>query len=126
MKFNNEFLAESVDSIDAAIFTGDCMFDADDRKEFRRFLERWDKATEDDKWVKPEEKPPRKEKIFNSSNVEKIMWDDNNLYVHFTNLSVYKYSDVPENVSIKASNAKSIGSFLNREVKGTYSYKRIK
>ena len=66
-----------------------------------------------------------KEKILKASNVYKIRWDKNNLFVHFNNGGVYHYKEVPEKVSIGMSGALSPGSFLNREIKGNYRYEKI-
>ena len=66
-----------------------------------------------------------KEKILETSNVEKIRWDKNNLFIHFNNGNVYQYFDVPEKVSVEMGNAESPGSFLYQEIKGKYRYSRI-
>lgn len=120
MDFKNKYLAEAVDNIDAAIFTGDCMFDAGDRKEFRRFLEKWDKATVDEEWEKP-----LNEKILDASNIHKIEWDESNLIVHFNNGGKYQYLDIPSEVSVGLGNAESPGSYLHLEIKGKYRFSRI-
>lgn len=39
----HKFIEKEVDSIDAAVFTGDIFLDDDERAEFRRYLERWEK-----------------------------------------------------------------------------------
>jgi len=69
--------------------------------------------------------PKLKEKILNASNVHKIEWDDNNLIVQFNNGGRYQYLDIPAEISIGMSEAKSPGSYLNREIKGKYRYTRI-
>lgn len=69
--------------------------------------------------------PEIKEKILETSNIYKIRWDENNLFIHFNNESVYQYFDVPEKVSIEMGNAESPGSFLHHEIKGQYRYSRI-
>ena len=66
-----------------------------------------------------------KEKILKASNVYKIRWDENNLFVHFNNGGVYQYLDIPEKLSIGMSEAESPGAFLSREIKGNYRYARI-
>lgn len=80
-------------------------------------------ATQSDQELLPEN--PRNEKIIKSSNIYKIEWDENNLWVHYNNESVYQYKDVPENVSIKMGEAESAGSFLHQNIKGKYRYERI-
>lgn len=66
-----------------------------------------------------------KEKILKASNVYKIRWDENNLFVHFNNGGVYQYKDIPEKVSIGLGEAESPGSFLHREIKGNYTYEKV-
>ena len=66
-----------------------------------------------------------KEKILKASNVYKIRWNENNLFVHFNNGGVYQYKDIPEKVSIGMSEASSPGYFLNHEIKGNYRYEKI-
>ena len=66
-----------------------------------------------------------KEKILKASNVYKIRWDENNLYIHFNNGRVYQYFDIPENISVGLGEALSPGSFLNHEIKGNYRYARF-
>ena len=119
MNFNNKHLAEAVDHVDACIFTGDCMFDSEDRKEFREFLVRWEKATVDEKWQKP-----LNEKVLNASNIQKIEWDESNLIIYFQDAK-YQYFDIPEKISIELGNAESPGSYLHRKIKGNYRYARI-
>ena len=59
-----------------------------------------------------------------SSNVEAIGYDDNSqeLHVQFLSGGCYIYFDVPRDVFDYLLNAPSKGSFLNREIKGVYSY----
>ena len=66
-----------------------------------------------------------KEKILKASNVYKIRWDENNLFVHFNNGGVYQYKDIPEKISVGMSEAESPGSFLHTEIKGNYLYEKI-
>lgn len=66
-----------------------------------------------------------KEKIIKSSNIFKIQWDENNLWIYFNNESVYQYKDIPESVSIAVGEAPSAGSYLHRNVKGKYHYERV-
>jgi len=69
--------------------------------------------------------PKLKEKILKASNVYKIRWDENNLFVHFNNGGVYQYKDIPESVSIGMSEAESPGSYLHLEIKGKYRYEKV-
>ena len=75
--------------------------------------------------VEEDKKPEVKEKILKTSNINKIRWDENNLFIHFNNEAVYQYFDVPEKVSIGVGEANSPGSYVNREIKGNYRYERI-
>ncbi len=122
MNFKNKHLAEAVDHIDAAIYSGGSMYDPDDRKELRKFLERWGEAITDDKWII--EGPTLKEKILNASNIHKIEWDKTNLIIHFKN-AVYQYFDIPEKISVELGNAESPGAYLHRNIKGNYRYEKI-
>ena len=38
-----KYLEDQLDAIDASVFSGDEFFDAENRKEFRRLIERWEK-----------------------------------------------------------------------------------
>ena len=38
-----KYLEDQLDAIDASVFSGDAFLDADNRKEFRRLMERWEK-----------------------------------------------------------------------------------
>ena len=63
------------------------------------------------------------EMIFvDSSNIEAIGYDGDTqeLHVQFLSGACYIYNDVPAAVFEDLMNAPSKGSFLNREVKGTY------
>ena len=55
-----------------------------------------------------------------SSNIESIGYDSNSkiLEVEFTNMSVYRYYEVPEDVYEELMAAESKGSYLHREIKG--------
>jgi len=41
-----KYLDDQLDAIDASVFSGDAFFDAENRKEFRRRMERWEKVAE--------------------------------------------------------------------------------
>lgn len=62
-----------------------------------------------------------------SSNVESIGYNDRDqtLYVQFLSGSLYIYKNVPSFEFENLRNAPSIGSYLNRNIKGAYSYERI-
>ena len=59
-----------------------------------------------------------------SSNIEAIGYDEDSeeLYVQFLSGGCYIYHKVPSYVFGEMMNAPSKGSFLNREIKGIYSY----
>lgn len=61
-----------------------------------------------------------------SSNLEQVGYDTaaSELYVVFKDGSGYIYSGVPEHVFEQLLEAPSKGSFLNREVKNKYDYRR--
>jgi len=62
-----------------------------------------------------------------SSNIEAIRYDADNqeLYVQFLSGGTYSYHNVPEEIFTQLSEAPSKGSFLNREIKGTYEYSKL-
>jgi len=47
------------------------------------------------------------------------------LRVHFLSGAIYDYIDVPEEVYLQMKSAKSKGIFLNRKIKGKYSFDKI-
>jgi len=62
-----------------------------------------------------------------SSNVEGIAYDDNSqtLFVKFLNTNVYAYKNVPKFEFDNLLIAPSVGSYLNRNIKGNYPYERV-
>ncbi|GBU25375.1 hypothetical protein R83H12_02018 [Fibrobacteria bacterium R8-3-H12] len=62
-----------------------------------------------------------------SSNVREIGYDEVNktLYVKFLSNSLYVYNGVPIDKFDGLKNASSVGSYLHRNIKDRYSYKRI-
>lgn len=63
-----------------------------------------------------------------SSNVDSIGYDEQTqtLEVEFLSGWLYHYYDVEQSVYEMFMNAPSKGRFLNSEIKGKYSYKRIR
>lgn len=59
-----------------------------------------------------------------SSNIEQIGYnaDEMELHVVFDDGGHYVYAPVPEGVFDELLNAPSKGSYINREVKGTYEF----
>lgn len=59
-----------------------------------------------------------------SSNIESIGYDDDaqELHVQFLSGGYYIYHQVPRQIYEDLMSAPSIGSFLNREVKGVYQF----
>ena len=62
-----------------------------------------------------------------SSNVESIGYDPETqiLHVKFIGGSLYQYLNVPQIEYDQLINAPSIGSYLNRNIKGLYAYQKI-
>ncbi len=62
-----------------------------------------------------------------SSNVEKIGYEESTqtLRVRFLNGSEYDYKNVPIMEFEQLKNAQSVGSYLNRNIKGNYAYERV-
>jgi len=63
-----------------------------------------------------------------SSNVAKVGYDkaEKELHVEFKNGSLYRYILVPKTVHEDMMKAESVGKFLNTNIKGNYSYERIR
>lgn len=62
-----------------------------------------------------------------SSNVDSIGYhpDTQTLRVRFNNGSVYEYMNVPPMEFEQLRTAPSVGSYLNRNVKGNYPYQKV-
>ncbi len=62
-----------------------------------------------------------------SSNIEAVCYLEGSreLQVRFINGSTYSYSDVPQEIYEELINAPSKGSYLNRMIKGIYSYQKL-
>lgn len=61
----------------------------------------------------------------NSSNICSIGYENNTLYVRFNSGSTYAYFNVPETIYRGLMSASSHGSYLARNVKGIYAYRKI-
>ncbi len=62
-----------------------------------------------------------------SSNVESIGYDEGTqtLRVRFLNGSEYDYKNVPVMEFEQLKNAQSVGSYMNRNIKGSYAYEKV-
>ena len=62
-----------------------------------------------------------------SSMVQSVSYDSDTqtMIITFNNGKSYAYADVPEDVAGDLSNAASVGEFMNSEIKGRYSYRRL-
>ena len=62
-----------------------------------------------------------------SSNVESIGYDESTqtLRVRFLSGTTYDYKNVSTMEFAQLKNAQSIGSYLNRNIKGTYADERV-
>jgi len=62
-----------------------------------------------------------------SSNIDEIGYqeDEQTVCVRFLNGSLYVYSDVSQHEYERLSVAPSVGSYLNKNFKNVYAYKRI-
>ena len=62
-----------------------------------------------------------------SSMVSSISYDSDSqtMIVTFNTGKSYAYSGVPEEVATDAANAASVGEYMNSEIKGRYSYRRL-
>lgn len=59
-----------------------------------------------------------------SSNIKSVGHDPktNTLAVEFNNGSLYHYHDIPKTVHQELMSAKSVGSHLNKNIRGSYKY----
>lgn len=64
-------------------------------------------------------------KEVNSSNISKIGYEDDTLYVEYKSGTQYKYKGFPKNLYESFLEAESKGRFMNAEVKGKYEYERV-
>jgi hypothetical protein len=62
-----------------------------------------------------------------SSNVESIGYNESteSLFVKFLNGSTYEYKNVPKMEYEQLLASPSVGSYMNRNIKGAYTYERI-
>ncbi len=61
-----------------------------------------------------------------SSNIESIGYDEETqeLHIQFLSGGYYIYSEVPQYIFEELMNSPSKGSYLNREIKGVYQYRK--
>jgi hypothetical protein len=66
--------------------------------------------------------------LVSSSNVRSVGYDPLNrvLEVEFLNKSIYHYLGVPSSTYASLMKAESKGGYLSRQVKGVYSYRRVR
>lgn len=60
-----------------------------------------------------------------SSNIEKIAWKPNELYVQYKSGSLYKYDGVTHGVWKGLVKAESKGRFMNSVIKESYKYTKV-
>jgi hypothetical protein len=60
-----------------------------------------------------------------SSNINSVGYENQTLEVEFNSGGIYQYYNVPSYIHSGLMSASSHGKYLHRNVKGTYSYKRI-
>lgn len=60
-----------------------------------------------------------------SSDLESVGYDGQNLFVQFKKGSIYVYFNVPISTFQALLNAGSKGKFLNQHIKGIFPYERI-
>ena len=63
--------------------------------------------------------------ITKSSNISKVEFENDVLYVTFLNGSRYSYSGVALNVYEEMVNAESVGKYFCKNVKGSYAFQRV-
>jgi hypothetical protein len=60
-----------------------------------------------------------------SSNIKSVGWKENNLEVEFNTGSLYRYSDVTEDVFNAFLKAESKGKYFHEYIKGNYQSEKI-
>lgn len=60
-----------------------------------------------------------------SSIIDRISWEDGNLYVRFLSGSLYVYFNVPEDVYSIFQQSQSKGQFLHTEIKDKYDFNKL-
>ena len=60
-----------------------------------------------------------------SSNIDKIGYEDNNLYVKYKTGNTYKFRNVPLKEYYNFMEADSKGRFFNSSIKGKYEFEKI-
>jgi len=63
-----------------------------------------------------------------SSNIESVGYDLDStlLEIEFHDGSIYQYSNVPQSVHTALMASVSLGSFLHKNIRGKYSYRKVK
>lgn len=61
-----------------------------------------------------------------SSNISKVGYEDDNLYVQYNSGNLYRYKKVPKNVYKDLLESDSKGRYINSSVKSKYEYEKLK
>ena len=61
-----------------------------------------------------------------SSNLKKVGYEDNKLFLEYGSGAIYEYADVPIKLYEELLTSESKGKFVNTCVKGKYVFKRLK
>jgi len=61
----------------------------------------------------------------NSSNINKVGYDNNDLLVEYKSGVLYKYLNVPKKLYEELLNSESKGRFMNSNIKGKFEYSKI-
>lgn len=64
-------------------------------------------------------------KVIGSSTVARIAYHNRQLFVQFLGGSIFQYRNVPKEVAIGFTEAKSKGKFLNSEILGVYDSEKL-
>jgi len=72
---------------------------------------------------------PKMIDIIGSSNIKRVGYDGERkkLYIQFlkSNIYMYEYSDVPENVYKELISSESVGSYFHKNIKNVYKCDKI-
>ncbi len=63
-----------------------------------------------------------------SSNIKSVGYDLDStlLEIEFHDGSIYQYSNVPQSVHTALMASASLGSFLHKNIRGKYSYRKVR
>ena len=64
---------------------------------------------------------------FKSSNIESFWYEDDSkmLHVRFRNESLYRYSEVPQDIFYNFMESESKGKYFNKNIRTSFKYEKV-